>query len=145
MTSREYLSVLPGGRGNIRSILIGVLAGIIVCMVMLLVFAWVLSAQNLPQPMIDPMASVSVSLAGLVAGFICTRLTRSNGLLYGLATGGALSIILLIAGLSLSGAGVGIPGLFKVIFILLCSAIGGIIGVNSKPSKARKSKSRKKK
>lgn len=146
MSSRESSSVQPGLSRYVRPAAISLVTGILVCAVILLLFSLVLSTQNIPQSAIDPMATAAVASGALVAGYVCSRQIRRNGLLCGLVCGVILSFVLLLASLGVSDYGFGIPALFKVVFILLLSMIGGVLGVNRKQkrgaAKAEKPKSR---
>ena len=137
-----------GIKENIRPIIIGVMAGIAVCMALWLLFAVIVWTQNVPQSLIEPMAIVSISAGGLAAGFVCARIMRSGGLMYGLIVGAMLSIIMMLIGLGISNNSVGMPELFKTVFIVLSAAIGGVLGVNrgtrrSAPKPSKKSRRRR--
>ncbi len=135
MSTKERPSGPEGLLGTIKPILYGVLAGIIVCLVCILLFAALLSSQNMPQAVIGPMATFAVSLGGLSGGFVCAKLTRENGMLNGLLCGAALALVMMLVSFGFSDSGLGIPALFKAVFILLASAIGGIMGVNTRSRK----------
>jgi len=132
MSSRERVSDQTGLRRNIRPVLISVLAGAVVCVILLVLFAFVLSAQNIPQALVSPMATVAVSIGGLASGYICAKMMRENGLVYGLLCGGLLAVLLLLGSFGIGDNGLGVPALFKIIFILLCGMLGGVLGVNTR-------------
>lgn len=119
------------GRG-VKPVIISTVSGVAVCIAMLLLFSLILSTQNIPQAAVSPMATAAVSLGALAAGYVCAKMLREKGLMWGLICGVILSFVVLLASFGLSGSGLGIPALFKVVFILLCSMLGGVMGVNTR-------------
>jgi len=108
----------------------GLAAGIFVAALLLFLFSIWVMLQDTPQRLIDPLAIFSMSVGAFFAGFACTRMTRRSGLAYGLLCGLILSGVVLLAGMIAGIGGVGIHGIFRVVFIMLSSMIGGVMGVN---------------
>jgi len=108
----------------------GLTAGVLLSALLLFLFSIWITLQDTPQGMIEPLAVFSVSFGAFLAGLVCTRITRRNGIVYGVLCGLLLSGIVLLAGMITGVGGVGIPGIFRVVFIMLCSMIGGVLGVN---------------
>lgn len=118
--------------GALKPIFISTTVGLVVCVVMLLLFSTIISVQNIPQMLIDPIANVCICVGSLVSGFLCAKKMRTKGLVWGTCCGVAMSAVILVATLGFSSANLGVSQLFKVIFIMICAMIGGIMGVNSK-------------
>lgn len=132
MSSKEkYIDESGLGR-VVRPVAISALVGVAVYAAVLLLLSLVLSTRNIPQSMVGPMATFALCVGAFAAGFTCTKILREKGLLWGLACGVVLSFILLVLSIGLDESGLGIPTLFKVVFILLCSMLGGVTGVNTR-------------
>ena len=122
-------SELSGVR-RIKPVLIGVAAGLVIAAVLLFLFAILIVLRDVPQALIDPMAIFSLVIGSLVSGIVCTRITRSGGLFYGTFCGGLLSVLVLLIGFFIGSAGIGLPGVFRVLFVMISAMIGGVIGAN---------------
>ena len=132
MSPKNQVSEHSAVSRNIRPVAMSVLFGGIVCAAVLLLLALVVSTQSVPQAMIDPMAIFALSVGAFVAGFSCAKAIRRGGLLCGIVCGAVFSLIMLICSLAVSDAGFGVPALFRIVFILLSSMLGGVLGVNTK-------------
>ncbi|MCL2056329.1 MAG: TIGR04086 family membrane protein [Oscillospiraceae bacterium] len=134
MTARNLKIEAPTSRESIRPIAVSAVCGIIVCALLMLVMSIVITTQDVPHSAIEPMAVFAVSAGALAAGYLCARAMRSGGLVHGGACGLVITLIVLIAGLS-AGNSLGVPALFRIIFIMLSSMMGGVIGVNTRRRK----------
>ena len=128
--ARQYES--PGMRHKLRPVVIGLTAGIVVSALLLFLFSILIMRQDTPQRLIEPLAIASLSVGAFFTGLACTRITRRGGLVYGMLCGLLLSGIVLLAGMIAGVGGVGASGIFRVIFITLCSMIGGVMGANAR-------------
>jgi putative membrane protein (TIGR04086 family) len=117
---------------SIRPVAMSVLFGVLFCVVLMLVMSVIITTQDIPQSAIEPLAVFAVSVGAFVAGYLCARALRANGLMYGAVCGAVLTVIVLIAGLIAGTGGLGIPALFRTVFLMLSSMLGGVIGVNTK-------------
>lgn len=143
MSSRGQGSESSGRTRLVRPVAFGILAGAVVCALVLLLMAALMTARSIPQFAVDPMAGMALIAGGLVAGFSCARALRENGLTYGALCGALFTVIVLLAGLAIRDNGFGIPALLKIVFIMLSSMLGGVLGVNARRrgSRGRKKKS----
>lgn len=73
--------------------------------------------------------AAALAAGGVVSGYVCGKYRRRYGLLDGIICGGVLAAVLVICGLTFSGA---IPMLWKPILMTVSGAVGGVTGVNSK-------------
>ena len=115
---------------SMRPLISGVITGILAGVVLLLLFSALVSVKDIPQSMIDPMAIFSLCVGAFVAGFRCSRVVRSRGLVYGAFSGVMFSVVVIFAGMISGAGGIGMPTVFRCVFILLCAMIGGVLGVN---------------
>lgn len=139
MSSKERIPDGLGIQQGIKPVLLSVAAGTVACIAALLLFSLIMSSRNIPQGLVSPMATFAISVGGLVGGYVCAKLMRERGLLWGLICGVVLCFVLLLSSLGISDSGFGVSALFKVVFILLCSMLGGVLGVNTR-RKRRSSK-----
>lgn len=97
---------------------------------LLLLMAVLIQKVDVPQGALAPLA-VSAAGIGAFAGGLTTALcARKRGLMMGAICGGLLYVVLLLTGLLCTG--VIDPGyaIIKMAVLVLCGAIGGILGVN---------------
>ena len=118
------------GVGRIRPVLIGLAAGLAVVALMLFLFSVLITMRDVPQGIIDPLAVFALMSGALVSGVVCTRITRSGGLLYGALCGAALSALVLLGGFFSGVDGIGLSGVFRVALAVLSAVIGGVVGAN---------------
>ncbi|MDL2233165.1 TIGR04086 family membrane protein [Ruminococcaceae bacterium OttesenSCG-928-L11] len=121
-----------GGGFSIRPVAFSVLAGVIVCALLMLAMSAVVASRNIPQSAIDPMALAALTLGAFAAGYLCAKLVGSNGLIYGAVCGAILTAIVVLAGMVSGAGGMGVPAVFKAIFIMLAAMLGGVLRVNTK-------------
>jgi len=84
----------------------------------------------LPLTFAPTFATCCSGLGALTAGIVCARKLKSKGMLAGLITGVVMYLILLLAGLISTGGGISSASLFRMIIVVICATIGGIVGVN---------------
>ena len=114
----------------VRPVLTGVISGVLVCLVLMFAFAALMSANSLPMTFAAAFASCCSGLGSLIAGMVCAKKLKSRGLLAGLITGAVMYLILLLAGLIFTGGGMSSASLFRMMIVVICATIGGIMGVN---------------
>jgi putative membrane protein (TIGR04086 family) len=115
---------------KLRPVITALICGIVVTVILLFIFSLWIAFRDTPQGLVNPLSVFALSVGAFAAGLVCTRITRRGGLMYGVVCGACLSALVLIAGLITGAGGIGVAGLFRVIFIMLCAVIGGISGVN---------------
>ena len=116
----------------LRPIIIGCTAGAIVTFLMLLLFALVLTLQDLPTVTMTIMSTLAVGFGALVAGICSARIYGKNGLITGAFSGLILFLLVLFISFFMSDSGFSVYSLIKLIIMLVCSSIGGVIGINFK-------------
>ena len=130
---RRKSSPKDGGRNGdfLRVFLVSLLIASAVLFGLTAVFSLVLSAAALPLAVSDLMAVFVLILAGFSGGYPAARSIRKNGLQIGSICGAALSVLLFL----LSGVifdTVGWQFITKMLIVTASSAIGGVLGVNSR-------------
>lgn len=106
------------------------------CGVVLIVSALLLSLAvcnfDLPDMVINVLAILSSCMGGLAGGYINGRLIKQKGLLVGAVCGIILALVLFLFKAAFESP---VPSSFTMIKmsgIILCSAFGGILGVNKR-------------
>ncbi|MCL2488152.1 MAG: TIGR04086 family membrane protein [Oscillospiraceae bacterium] len=127
----------------IRPLLIGGIAGAVVCGLVLLLMAALMTVKDLPAAANLPMALTAAGIASLTGGLISARLMGERGWLMGLLCGVLLFTLLLLAGgfqmltnFSASAAPL------KLAVMLAASMTGGVLGVRSNRTNARRKSTR---
>lgn len=112
-----------------------ILTGILSCVgavsLSALLFSFVISKIDLSDDIIKLMSSISLCVGCIAAGYSVSKRRRKNGLLTGLLCGIIIFFVVLFAGILFVRTFTAMGFISKLIIILVCSAIGGVIGVNS--------------
>lgn len=111
-------------------VLIGTGIGAVCCLLLLLLMAAILTSLDNPLSAVQPMALAAGGIGSLLGGLFTGILGRSRGLLLGALTGVALVALLLLVGAAMS---LSVPfgqQLTKALLLVICSLIGGVLGVN---------------
>ena len=74
----------------------------------------------------------SAAIGSFIGSYIAVRISKINGMLYGMACGFVLFVILFIGSLIIAREPLTMMVAIKAILLILVGAIGGIIGVNKK-------------
>ena len=122
-TRREEMFAV---RKFIRPVAWGLLAGMAVCLVILLLMAAIMTAKDIPQGAVTPMALVAAASGALTGGFTAACIARENGWLLGAVCG----LLLALTGFIFLRGIRGEQALLKLLILVACGAVGGIIGVN---------------
>ena len=115
-----------------KPLLTGLIVSVLSTMSALLIFSALLTFRDIPPVILPVLSGVAIALGGFLGGLFAARKAGKNGLFFGIITGAALFLILLIASLLISTGGLTVMTLIKLAISVLSSAIGGIIGVNLK-------------
>ena len=115
-----------------RPILVGAVVGAICCLVMLLIMAAVMAAVDVPKVAVTPLAIVVGAVGAFISGLVGARIAEEKGWLFGASCGLLLYIMVLIAGFALLKDVRGASLAAKLATMVICGAIGGIIGVNTR-------------
>lgn len=118
-------------RDTIFTIVKAVLCCLGVIFLCLVIFSAAASRIDLSDGVLSVLSGTALSLGCFTAAYIAAAQRRKHGLLTGLFWGGAVFLAVMLLGAifvrSFSAGGI----LAKLLMILACSGIGGILGVNS--------------
>ncbi len=108
------------------------LIGIIIVIICLLSFSFLMTKIDTPDVIVSFMSSFSLCIGSYFGGYISSKKRRQNGLAMGLLCGVSIYLIVFIAGVIFAKVSVSAGFITKLIMVISCGAIGGVIGVNSK-------------
>lgn len=117
----------------LKAVVIGASAGALLLVLFLLVISGILvAAKSLPQNLLSPIVLVACGLSSFFAGYVCVRIARMRGMLYGILTGLLLFTVVFVEGVIAVNEPLSFEALVKGLLMTLCGAVGGIIGVNKR-------------
>lgn len=114
----------------LNPVLSGLGFGLAVSLIFLVLFSVIISSASVSQSTITVMSFISMILGSFVGGFKTARLLKQNGLVMGIITGVCLFLVMLVLSLFFVREQISILILVKGFVVLLCSGLGGILGVN---------------
>jgi len=106
--------------------------GILVIIVCLFAFSILMTKFDAPEAMVSFMSSLALCIGAYSGGYIASKRRRQNGLLMGIVTGIAIYFLILVVGLIFAKSSITFGFFSKLILTLICGAIGGIVGINSR-------------
>ena len=117
----------------LKAIVLGACSGAVFCMIGLIVCALVfMGAKSIPYQIIQQIVLAICGLGALLSGYLCVRISRKNGLLFGFLAALLLFLLMLLV----SAAAIQEPftqqSVLRGLVMVIAGAIGGVIGVNKK-------------
>ena len=119
-----------GADSALVPVLISVGIGAVVSLLLLMLCALLMTFQDIPASVVKPLASLCTGAGALAAGFAAAKTIGRKGMFFGLLTGAALFAIVTAAGLIVGPASFSVFTALKLVIMLLCGAIGGVLGIN---------------
>ncbi len=117
----------------IKALIFGLLAGCTaMTLLMCITSAGLLISGTLPHDALKWIMIVLSAIAAFISGYVTSRVTKVNGLMWGALSGVALFIIVLLAGLIYGDGSFTYITLVKLLILTFFGALGGIKGVNKK-------------
>lgn len=110
----------------------------ILSFVLLFVSAIIATCNSMSDTGIYILTNIVTALGTMFAGFAAGRHFSGKGLLFGAGCGVIYTVVLCIIGNIVSGQlNFGIPFLTALLIGVLCGAVGGIAGINTKRTRRR--------
>ncbi len=120
----KNISVLP-------FLLSGIAGSAVVFLIMLLFSVITVNTGSIETGLFIPVNMVSLCVGALIGGWICGRIIKQKGLLLGIVC--AAIVFLATASASLAAGGeLSLQLLLRLLLMLPCGALGGILAVNKK-------------
>lgn len=117
----------------IKALILGTAVGCtVMALLMCMVSAVLLVSGKLPHNSVKWIMIVLSAVTAFISGYITSRVTKANGLVWGALSGVIFFIIILLAGLIDGDGNFTFITIIKFFVFVLFGALGGIKGVNKK-------------
>jgi len=127
------MSVFSGDKPMWKPIIIGVLSSALIIAILLCLSAVVLNlTPSVPYGIIDYLTTAIAGIGVLIGSYIASAIMKSRGLIIGLLCAFIILAIIIAIGLSDGKNDVSIMTAIRSAVLLICGAVGGILGVNKK-------------
>ncbi|NLZ46303.1 MAG: TIGR04086 family membrane protein [Clostridiales bacterium] len=115
--------------------LLAVLIGFLAIMGCLFIFSIIISKIDAPSILVTVMSTIALGIGAYSGGFVCAKKRRKNGMFMGLVTGAIIFFLIFILSVIVVRTAINFTFATKLILAIVCGAIGGVVGVNSKSRK----------
>lgn len=117
----------------IKPIALGTFLGIISCGLLLTLLAIIFTkSSSPPHYLVEPIIIILSGLSALIGGYSSAKISGKSGMAYGIICSFIMFIFIFIAGLILVREPLTMLTLIRLLSMLTCGSIGGIIGVNKR-------------
>lgn len=119
-----------------KPVFIGAVCSVIALVVCVLAISFVFLSMGVSQKYIPLTAKIIIFVSAFIGGLLSGKNSRSNGWLFGI-----LSCLCMIASIILASFFMGVESVLSlskmptIIFLILTSALGGVFGINLKPTR----------
>ena len=118
-----------------KNYLFGVIFGVAACVISIFIFALIMLIFKIDRAYAAFFGTISVAFGAYVSAFYIAKKTGSKGYLTGIITGIAYFAVITLLSFVVTKENIGSNTAFHFIIIVLSSAVGGIMGVNTKKTK----------
>ena len=117
----------------IKNVVIGYICSIIISIFLLLIYAVILANTGVQEKTITPVVGTIIAISVLIGSSISSLKIKKNGIVNGLSIGGIYTFTLyLLSSIFVTGFGINLKSILRILAGILFGGIGGIIGVNIK-------------
>ena len=113
-----------------KHLLIGVFSGLAVTLIIMLICALLLTLKDFEASVATPLSNICLSIGAFFGGFVAAYIHKSKGLIIGGVSGLLLFAIITVIALFVNLGNVSINTLIRLVFMVITSVTGGVIGVN---------------
>ena len=117
---------------RIRSAVLSAAVCPITVFICMLLCSWLTVTFDLTSEAVGFMSGLSLCAGCFAGAFAAGNIRRRKGIIIGFAFGGAVFIVLILASVFIMKSFSAESAFGRFVLILLCSAAGGIVGVNTK-------------
>ena len=100
--------------------------------VLILVFGFIMTRIDIGDGVLSVLTSAALCVGAYFGGYVAARKRRQSGLLMGTLSGLMMFGVIFAGSYFFAGTAGGFSGSAKLVMTLVCGAVGGIVGVNSK-------------
>lgn len=101
----------------------------------ILVFAFIISKIDVNDSIVTVLSCVALCVGAYVGGYFAAKKRRKNGLLMGVICALFMFFVILMISMFFIRTIAGFSPSLKLLLTIVCGAVGGIVGVNSKNSR----------
>ncbi len=95
-------------------------------------FSFILTKIDAPNKVVKLLSTVALGAGTYFGGYICSRRKHNKGIYRGALCGFMMFCVIVIFGAIFADTVLSFSATSKLILTLVCGAIGGIVGANSK-------------
>ena len=99
---------------------------------LVIVFSFIMTRIDIGDGVLSVLTSAALCIGAYFGGYVAARRRRQSGLLMGLLCGLMMFGVIFAGSYFFAGTAGGFSGSAKLVMTLVCGAVGGIVGVNSK-------------
>lgn len=106
------------------------------CIMLLIIggFSFLITKIDVKDFALSVMSTVALAVGAYAGGYISGKRRKRNGLFMGVLCGVFIFLIILVLSAFFSKAVESFSASAKLVVTLVCAAVGGVVGVNSKSS-----------
>lgn len=113
-------------------VFVAILAGFLITMLVLMFFSFILTKIDAPDKVVKLLSTVALGVGTYFGGYICSRRKHNKGIYRGALCGFMMFCVIVIFGAIFADTVLSFSATSKLVLTLVCGAIGGIVGANSK-------------
>ena len=117
---------------DIFFVFLAILAGFLITVLVLLFFSFILTKIDAPDKVIKLLSTVALGVGTYFGGYICSKRKHNKGIYRGALCGFIMFCMIVILGAIFADTILSFSVTSKLILTLVCGAICGIVGANSK-------------
>lgn len=130
---RNRIIALNPATAIVRAVLIGTVGGAGLCALLLFLAAAILQASgNLPQDLLQPLTLLICGVSCFFGGFLCGKISRKRGLLFGAGCGLLLFLLCLIGGGVNAHEVATVSAMTRLAVMVLAGALGGVLSMRNR-------------
>ena len=111
------------------------LTAAVITAVLLAAEALVLTKVDMDSAAYGPMGAAASALGTAAAAFVSSKKYGEKGLVFGSATGGILSLIVMALGAALGGESLAEGTIYKFLTLITAGGLGGFLGLGGRAAK----------
>ncbi|MDO5125381.1 MAG: TIGR04086 family membrane protein [Ruminococcus sp.] len=127
--------VFNGKSAVVANILLSSIGGFAVILLCILVFAFIISKIDVNDSIVTVLSCVALCVGAYAGGYFAAKKRRKNGLLMGVICSLFMFFVILMISMFFIRTIAGFSPSLKLLLTIVCGAVGGIVGVNSKNSR----------
>ncbi len=132
LTGTRRRSSSSSFKKDIFFVFLTILAGFLITMLVLLFFSFILTKIDAPDKVIKLLSTVALGVGTYFGGYICSKRKHNKGIYRGALCGFIMFCTIVIMGSIFANTVLSFSVTSKFVLTLVCGAIGGIVGANSK-------------